>query len=312
MGHVKKSTRKFESKHLTRTLDDRKAHKKTKQAFLLREKKKQKRQAARGPNGDDGDDDGTKDGQPKAKKQNPDGPRIFDDMSVEEFFAGGFEVPEAGVTKKAKAKGKRKRDEKEDEEMADAKGGGDHDDGDDHEHDEDDEVADHKNELNALAENDPAFYKYLKENDPELLDFATAERDDLSSIDELSEGEETSGNKKGKKQKEKGDGDEVSVADVKKWREGLVDKKSLRSLRQVVLAFRAAAHVNDVEEDAKQGGFKYTITNPDGTLLPAPCVFSFFFCNCMMIHTAGTSPRDLYSSLCGQAAYSCPWRGADF
>ena len=307
MGRVKKSTRKFESKHLTRMLDDRKAHKKTKQAFLLREKKKQKRQAARGPNNDDGDE------QPKTKKQKPDGPQIFDDMSVEQFFAGGFELPEAGVTKKAKTKGKRKRDEKEDDEMEDAttsKDGGDHDDGDDGNRDEDDEVAGHKNDLNALAENDPEFYKYLKENDPELLDFAMAERDDLSSLDELSEGEETSGNKKGKKEKKRevDGGEEVSVADVKKWREGLVDKKSLRSLRQVVLAFRAAAHVNDVEEDAKQGGFKYTITSPDGTLLPPP----FSFCNCRMIHTAGTSPRDLYSSPCGQAAYGCPWRGADF
>jgi nucleolar complex protein 2 len=255
MGRVKKSTRKFESKHLTRTLDDRKANKKVKQAYILREKKKQKRLSTRGDEDAEGED-----GEPKAKKLKPDGPQIFDDMSVEQFFAGGFEVPEAGATKKGK--GKRKRDEaaeKVDEDMKDAA------ESEDGEDEDEDEFASHKNDLGALAENDPEFYKYLKDNDPELLDFTMAERDDLSSIDELSEDEEETSSKKKKKGKKERESDEVTIADVKKWREALVDKKSLRSLREVVLAFRAAAHVNDVEEDTRQGGFKYTITNPDGT-----------------------------------------------
>ncbi|KAF8536215.1 Noc2p family-domain-containing protein [Trichophaea hybrida] len=230
MGRVKKSTRKFESKHLTRTLDDRKANKKVKQAYILREKKKQKRQSTRAADGDAEDEDG----EPKPKKLKPDGPQIFDDMSVEQFFAGGFEVPEAGATKKGK--GKRKRNEameKVDEEMEDAAAASEND---------EDELASHRNDLGALAENDPEFYKYLKENDPELLDFTMAERDNLSSIDELSEDEEEASGKKKKKGKKERESDEVTIAEIKKWREALVENKSLRSLRQVVLAFRAAAH----------------------------------------------------------------------
>jgi nucleolar complex protein 2 len=263
MGRVKKSTRKFEAKHLTRTLEDRKSKKKVKQAFILREKKKAKRQANREDDAEDGDE-------PKAKKQKPDGPQIFENMSVEQFFAGGFEVPKEGKTKTTTA-GKRKRgaeeekkpaqEEDEDEDMADAA----------NDDSEDDEIAQHKDTLGALADQDPEFYKYLKENDPELLDFSMAERDDLSSIDELSEGEDEAVGKKKKKGKGVAESDEVTMAAVKKWKEALVDKKSLRSLRQVVLAFRAAAHVNDSEDDRGQGGFKYSITNPDGMLtFPVP------------------------------------------
>jgi nucleolar complex protein 2 len=293
MARVKKSTRKFEAKHLTRTLDDRKAKKKVKQAFILRDKKKAKRQANREDDVEDGDE-------PKAKKQKPDGPQIFEDMSVEQFFAGGFEVPEEGKTE-TPAAGKRKRGgeeekkkkpaqkkEEDDEDMADAAD----------DDSEDDEIAQHKDTLGALADQDPEFYKYLKENDPELLDFSMAERDDLSSIDELSESEDEAAGKKKKKSKGVAESDEVTMADVKKWREALVEKKSLRSLRQVVLAFRAAAHVNDSEDDRGQGGFKYSITNPDGMLASR----FLFFCCCngdVMILSAGASPRDLYSSLCG-------------
>jgi len=248
MGRVKKSTRKFESKHLTRTLDDRKSKKKVKQAFILREKKKAKRSAK--DDGDDDDDDEAEDDQPKAKKQKSDGPQIFEDMSVEQFFAGGFEVPEPEIMGGKGMPAEVKPAMQEDEEMEDDPG-------------EEDELEQHKGDLSALAEKDPEFYKYLKEFDPELLDFSMAEKGDLSEIDSLSDGE-TAG-KKGKTGRgEEDESDEVTMTDIKKWKEALVDKKSLRSLRQVVLAFRAAAHVNDSEVDNAQGGFKYTITNPDG------------------------------------------------
>ena len=128
---------------------------------------------------------------------------------------------------------------------------------------DDDEFESHKNDLSALAEKDPEFFKYLQSNDPELLDFSMAERDDLAGIDDLSE-DEAEGGKKKKNMHHSDVGNEVSMEDVKKWKEALIEKKSLRSLRQVVLAFRAAAHGNDVEEDNSQGGFKYTITNPNG------------------------------------------------
>ena len=42
-----------------------------------------------------------------------------------------------------------------------------------------DEGQSHLNELSALAQKDPEFYKYLQENDPELLDFDPGQTQDV-------------------------------------------------------------------------------------------------------------------------------------
>jgi nucleolar complex protein 2 len=277
MGRVKKSTRKFENKHLKRTLDDRKAHKKTKQQFILREKKKKQRLAAKGGHEES---DTEKNGAKKTKesmKLNKDdgGPKLFEDMSVDQFFSGGFEVPEpvGGNLKGGKRKRERGDGDSGKEKVFDKKDAADgSDEEEEEEEDDENEFARHKGDIGDLADKDPEFYKYLQENDPELLDFSMAEKDDLSSIDELSEEDGGDAERTGKKHKKGGKEEsgrvEVTLADVKKWKAALVDQKSLRCLRQVVLAFRAAAHVNDVEVNSNQGEYKYSVTNPDGMGLP--------------------------------------------
>lgn len=45
------------------------------------------------------------------------------------------------------------------------------------------EAASHKMELKKLAEQDPEFFKYLQENDKELLDFDMDDDDDEEGID---------------------------------------------------------------------------------------------------------------------------------
>jgi len=265
MGRIKKSTRKFEAKHLKKTLEDRKAHAKVKQRHQLSEKRRKKKRA-------DGNDDGDAEEQgTKEAKRKDDDVELFEDMSVEQFFQGGFEVPATEKEKKRKKRElKRKREETEkrsnDEEEGEREGEG------------DDELETHKADLAALAEKDPEFFKYLQENDSELLDFTTAERDDLSGIDTMSEGEsEDEAPKKKKKKKPKKGGDEepaqngsagssieVTMKDVETWKKALVEEKSLRSLKKVVLAFRAAAHVNDVGNS--DNGYKYSITDANSML----------------------------------------------
>lgn len=279
MGRVKKSTRKFEKNHLKDTLDQRKAQAKIKQQFALRDRNKKKRQKDRG--NDSEDEAEASAAAAKKAKEKKDGPELFDDMTVEQFFQGGFEIPEAGPgAKKEKKKSKkekkdkedktakRKRTKEDDEEAGspapEGKGG-------------EDELGAHVADLSALAEKDPEFYKYLQENDAELLDFTVAEHDDLAGIDDLSDGEEEEPKKKTKKRKKSKDVEddaedpnasvEVTLKDIETWKTALVENKSLRSLKKVVLAFRAAAHVNDVQDD-KRPTYKYSITNPDGT--PAP------------------------------------------
>jgi len=296
---VKKSTKKFEKNKLGKVLDQRKAAAKSKQLHALNEKRKKKRrvESARDGSGEEGEEE------VKGKKVSGDkvGIKAFEGMSVEDFLGGGFEVPEVKGKGKGKKGGKeekgvgkkRKRtpddddeeEEEDDDDEADAASA----DGAEGSDDDDAATGDfekHKADIAALAKADPEFYKYLQENDSELLDF-----DDLPDIDELSEGESSEEEgakkkkkKKSKKQKKKDSGDsdeeedeeegeeegpkaeEVTKAHVKKWKKALAEANSLRALRMVVLAFRAAVHVNDERDDSHQ--FKYSITNPDGMISP--------------------------------------------
>lgn len=273
---TKKSTRKFEKNHLKDVLEKRKAGAKIKQ----RQQVKAKRQAR---NAKDAEFLGGKDGEEGAKAKEPAKEDPFGKMNVDDFFQGGFEIPEK-PGKKSKSKsssnaeklGKRKRSEPEEEEdgdsseasfeeapvLSDSDGGS----------DEEDATGMSKGAMEALAEKDPAFYKYLKENDPEALDFD--EDADLVEVDDLSASDEEDVPKKKKQKKstkaavdeeaggsddEDPDSPEVTKAMVTKWTKAMTEEHSLRAMRQVVLAFRAAAHVN--EDEGKE--YKYTISDPN-------------------------------------------------
>ena len=105
-------------------------------------------------------------------------------------------------------------------------------------------------ELSKLAEKDPEFYKYLQENDAELLNF------DASAMDVGSD--------------EEGEGDDDMDEDkapvltakiLKEWQKSLLEVcsisgatlqklmcgqyRSLRALRKLLVAFRSAAHMNE-------------------------------------------------------------------
>ncbi|KAF8458100.1 Noc2p family-domain-containing protein [Terfezia claveryi] len=291
---VKKSTKKFEKNKLGKVLDQRKVAAKSKQLHALNEKRKKKRRVESARDGSDEEGEG----EVKEKKVNGDkvGIKAFEGMSVDDFLSGGFEVPEV------KGKGKSKKGKKEDKRMGKKRKRASDDDDEEEEEKESDDEADaasadgteesddgdavtgsfenHKADIAGLAEADPEFYKYLQQNDSELLDF-----DELPSIGELSEGEsseeEGARKKKSKKQKkkksdggddgaeeeeeeeegEKSKAEEVTKAHVKKWKKALTEENSLRALRKLVLAFRAAVHMSDERDDSHQ--FKYSITNPD-------------------------------------------------
>ncbi|KAI9837046.1 MAG: hypothetical protein M1819_000695 [Sarea resinae] len=270
-GQSKKSTKKFEKKHLKDTLERRKDFAKIKQRHQVNAKKKAKNAKARAEE--------EKDSAPERNgKEAPANPLA--EMSVDDFLQGGFDIPEepakkgkkASKTKGATTKtGKRKRIERnEEDDMSSVESIEENGVASDSEPESEggDSLGAHRETLDALAEKDPEFYKYLKENDAELLDFA--EDGDLAEVDQLSASEDEAPKKKQKKaKKEKPESDnesdevfdetEVTMAMVKKWRVALSENHSLRAMRQVVLAFRAAAHAN--EEDGKQ--YKYTISNPD-------------------------------------------------
>lgn len=270
-GRAKKSTKKFEKNHLKDTIEKRKESAKIKQRQQIKAKKQAR-------NASDyakiSDDEGSKPA-PKAGTQAKGQSQDFSKMSVDEFFQGGFQLPEQKKKPKltGKAKdvpqkiGKRKREA--------AEAGSDDDPGksssdeavsafsDEEPGSDEDGLGTHKDDLDALEEKDPEFYKYLKENDAELLDFA---EDDLAEIDQLSEEEAPKKKRKKSKAVEEKQGDQeadtesdVTMGMVNKWKIALAEQRSLRATRQVVLAFRAAAYVND--EDGKE--HKYSIASPE-------------------------------------------------
>ncbi|KAJ7058144.1 Noc2-domain-containing protein [Mycena amicta] len=94
------------------------------------------------------------------------------------------------------------------------------------------EGEEHMIELSKLAEKDPEFYQYLKENDQELLNFEAN-----VDHDELDDGEEDDAM-----------GQQTPIltkAILQNWQKSLLEHRSLRSLRKLLIGFRSAAHMNE-------------------------------------------------------------------
>ncbi|KAG5650968.1 hypothetical protein H0H81_010357 [Sphagnurus paluster] len=100
----------------------------------------------------------------------------------------------------------------------------------------------HLMELSKLAEKDPEFYKYLQENDQELLNFDPKNATAAIESDE----EEEEGDEDVEMEDEKMP--TFTMALLKKWQKALLEQRSLRALRKLLIAFRAAAHLNEDDQ----------------------------------------------------------------
>lgn len=231
MGKQSKSTKKFERKHLKDTIDKRKDFAKIKQRHQKNDKRKQRN--AQQSQGDE-------------EQSIENGGSVAENVNTDEYFQESTPRPGRPTTQKqpAATNGKRKHDELEVakdvfENMSDSDN-------------EDDEL-----DMAALAQKDPDFHKYLQENDPELLDFN--EEDDLADLEVSEDDEEQRQSKRRKTGNEEPVQQTVSVETVKKWRNAMQEQNSIRSLKETVLAFRSAAHMDD--EGVKDS--KYTIPSSE-------------------------------------------------
>ncbi|KAL5120419.1 Nucleolar Complex 2 protein [Pleosporales sp. CAS-2024a] len=262
-----KATKKFEKNKLHDVLKRRKDVAKIKQRKHMDLKKKQ-RKTRDNAKADDVEHEA------KGKKSNSRADKeaaAFGEMSMDQFFAGGFQVPEMKKSATAPKTGKRKRTPIEngdasdqDADTAEASAGAEESASDS---DSGDDAEAHMEQLAELQKKDPDFYQYLKDHDAELLDFA--EDADLAETDALSASEDEATPRKKKKKKaaqsdsedeqEATTGNEVTKQLIHKWKSSMEANSSLRAMREVVLAFRTAAHLNDDEGKA----YKYTISEPD-------------------------------------------------
>lgn len=225
MAKASKSTKKFQSKHLKHTIEHRKEVQKHNKKMSSRKKSKS--------GATENEDTRPKGNQPK---------EVFEDMPVDEFFAGGFEVPKEKKSKKKQSDDDESSSDEEDEEAM-------------------------QNDMKNLAEKDPDFYKYLQENDKDLLDFEgvnpldAVSDDEEEEDDEEAEQEEKADSKASKKSKvekeETSKRVEITSKLVKQWDEQL-NKPTTKIIRNIAIAFKAAVNINNANDE----DYKYSITDP--------------------------------------------------
>ncbi|KAG8944914.1 Nucleolar Complex 2 protein [Tulasnella sp. 424] len=133
--------------------------------------------------------------------------------------------------------------------------------------DEFDDEERHVQELSQLAEKDPVFYKYLQENEPELLGFSKSEELPEEVDDaEMSEEEE--------------DGRKILTKDMlDAWKADIIKYRSLKSLRQLLTAFRASSNLDD-----EKSGTKRTYTTESPELFNQLVVASLKFAPMVLMH----------------------------
>jgi nucleolar complex protein 2 len=265
-----KATKRFERKHLKDVLERRKKVKVVKQRKQMQEKKKARRAKE---NGIDTEGDAeTKNQKPKG------GDHAFAHMSVDDFFKGGFEIPEGLQTKAEKASAKKKdvapttgkrkrtepREEGEEEVSASASseeeaiqqpvqpGAASEDD------DSEGDDEGHEEQLAALEKKDPEFYKFLQQEEPELLDFNA---DNFAEIDALSDDDAPAKRRKTDEDSDDeihGAGTPVTMTLLDKWETHMSEEHSLRATRETVIAFASAVSLNADTQ------YKYRVSNADG------------------------------------------------
>lgn len=238
MAKTSKATKKFQNKHLKHTIEHRREVQKHNKKFAQRKKSLSK--------------DG-KDAEPtESKATKP----IFKDMSVEDFFEGGFEVPKP---KKGTVIDEKSEDEdmeaSSDEEQSKSDESSDEEESDAEEMAEGDESSDDeetmKQNLKDLESKDPEFYKYLQQNDKNLLDFEGVNPLDAISDDEDEEDEDEGEEKiveDAVSQKSTVKKTEITRALVAKWDKQL-KKPTLKLVQNVISAFKAAVYINSADEN---------------------------------------------------------------
>ncbi|OCH88941.1 Noc2-domain-containing protein [Obba rivulosa] len=213
-----KSTRKFAaSGQLKATIQARRKHRDIKKKAEKRKGNKGKPREVVGdvPSGDEGAD--IEEDEEESGK--------FKGMSVDDFLGGGFMERDDDEQSAAEED---EEDEDIDEVESDNDSFADVD-------DLDEEGADHLAELSKLAEKDPEFYKYLQENDRELLEFNLNAADGDEDMADEDEFEAMSDEK----------APMLTKAILQKWQKALLEQRSLRALRRLLIAFRSAVHMNE-------------------------------------------------------------------
>ncbi|XP_061657589.1 nucleolar complex protein 2 homolog isoform X2 [Syngnathoides biaculeatus] len=172
------------------------------------------------------------------------GKRKLEDLSLDEFLQSGWdsnddEIPDEnpeqnGLKKKAKTKQLNKVERKQGK------------------------ASQHKDQLSRLKNKDPEFYKFLQDNDQKLLNFddtdSSEDEDEqkyhkLPSMLEEASDEEKEQPQKGSKKSKKDNAINVTEKMIQDWRASLKKEPTLRLIRDITQAFKAAVATTKGEGD---------------------------------------------------------------
>ncbi|KYQ51750.1 Nucleolar complex protein 2 like protein [Trachymyrmex zeteki] len=116
--------------------------------------------------------------------------------------------------------------------------------------------AEHKNSLMKLQDTDPDFYKYMKENDKNLLDFGVSDDDDDNSSVDLDDGHISNENLEVASydsdlslEETKSNSKKITMQLLKTWQQEIQTDKSINTIKCVIEAFHAALNNVTVSSD---------------------------------------------------------------
>ncbi|KAG8997246.1 Nucleolar Complex 2 protein [Tulasnella sp. 427] len=242
---VKKSTkrtRKFAAKGgIQAAINARRKHQKKARPIIAKKVERAKAREGKGAAGQDRQEE-------ESEEELPEGTK-FKGMSVDDFLKGDFMGDNS-----ENGSGSESGDSEDDSASFASL-------------DEYDDEETHMQELSQLAQKDPEFYKYLQENEPALLGFSKTQ-DVPEEFDdaEMSDEEE--------------DGRKILTKDMlDAWKADIVKYRSLKSLRQLLTAFRASSNLDD-----EKSGTKRTFTTESPELFNQLVVASLKFTPMVLMH----------------------------
>ncbi|KAJ3825559.1 Noc2-domain-containing protein [Lentinula raphanica] len=223
MGKATKSHKKFVSSgKLKKTIETRKKQQQTRKKYQKRrDTKSGPKPAASEASDDSGDDENAPQSSKGTSKKG---------LSVDDILAAAFMGDSGDEEVELEEEADDDDDDEQEEDFEDDASFGSVDDL------EVEEGQNHLLELSKLAEKDPEFYKYLQENDKELLEF-DPDNDQPMDDDMASEDEDIEMTKEQLPV--------LTVGTLRKWQKAILEQRSLRALRKLLVAFRSAAHMNE-------------------------------------------------------------------